>query len=208
MSILKIAREKQSKGVKLSRLEKKSIKQSEKHAAWRAKRLDALVSDLEQTGLRCAVIEERYVITCSGDVFSVTGKSQKKLSPGTKPGGYLFVGMKVGGEFKYKMVHRLVAESFIPNPQRKPQVNHLDGDKTNNQVDNLEWATPKENQMHASKNGLIPRGERHHLAKLNDDDVIYIRSCGGSCREIAERYGVCAQTINNIRLRKAWKHVK
>lgn len=69
-------------------------------------------------------------------------------------GGYKKVILYKGGRYKNRYVHRLVAESFIPNPDNKPQVNHKDGVKTNNSVSNLEWCTQSENMLHAYRTGL------------------------------------------------------
>ena len=69
---------------------------------------------------------------------------------------YAVVGISVGqGKMKRKRVHRLVAEAFIPNPENKPYVNHKDGVRYHNNVDNLEWVTPSENTQHAVNSGLI-----------------------------------------------------
>ena len=71
------------------------------------------------------------------------------LVPETTEKGYLRVDLMRNGERKHMKVHRLVAETFIPNPHRKPQANHIDGNKQNNSISNLEWVTNDENRKHA-----------------------------------------------------------
>lgn len=93
--------------------------------------------------------EGLYQVSNYGRVKSLGGKSNHKksivLKQNKDKNGYFFVILKHNGTSKYYKVHRLVAEAFIPNPNNKPQVNHLDENKQNNNVYNLEWASCKEN---------------------------------------------------------------
>ena len=102
-----------------------------------------------------------YQISTNGKVrkcYSTKNIKNKTviLKGGKFPNGYLFVSLTVSkGKYKNFLVHRLVAEAFIPNPDNKSDVNHIDGNKSNNNVENLEWCTRSENLAHALKIGLI-----------------------------------------------------
>ncbi len=91
-----------------------------------------------------------YRINKYGDIWSV--KYQNYLKGSYNP--YHSVVLVKNGKYKNKYIHRLIAENFIPNPENKPQINHKDGDKKNNSIDNLEWCTSKENIQHAHNSGL------------------------------------------------------
>lgn len=95
---------------------------------------------------------ESYLVSINGDVYST--KRHKYLTKSYN-GGYAKIIIRVDGVHHNKLVHRLVAQAYIPNPENKPQVNHKDGDKSNNNVFNLEWCTQSENNIHAFKNGLM-----------------------------------------------------
>lgn len=112
---------------------------------------------------------------------------------------------------KLKFVHRLVAGAFIGNPSNKPSVNHIDCDKSNNNVSNLEWVTRSENTIHAYDNNRIPHGENHLKSKLSDFDVIKIRelikSNNYKMSEIGHMFGVSRQTIYKIKNNLIWKRL-
>jgi hypothetical protein len=114
--------------------------------------------------------EGYYQISNQGNVRSIDrfdGVHDRKgtiIKPSLKQNGYLQVGLRMHSKRKWIGVHRLVAIHFIENPDNKPQVNHIDGNKQNNTINNLEWVTAKENQNHATKLGLrknVPKGEKH-----------------------------------------------
>lgn len=95
---------------------------------------------------------EQYEVSNTGAVRN--RKTYKTLTPQVDNKGYLRVRMSLHDCKVTAKVHRLVAIAFIPNPEDKPQVNHINGDKKDNRVENLEWVTNGENQIHAYKNGL------------------------------------------------------
>lgn len=103
----------------------------------------------------------------------IKGKNKKILSGGVKK-GYREVILVNNNVRYYKLVHRLVAEVFIPNPENKPQINHKDGNKLNNSVTNLEWCTASENMKHAYKQGLqkpLYAKENPRAKKVNQYDL-------------------------------------
>lgn len=123
--------------------------------------------------------------------------------------GYLWIKFRGNGKRRCFRIHRLVAEKFIPNPDNKPQVNHIDGNKQNNRADNLEWVTNAENQHHAAIMGLKRSGEDCPNAKLTAEQVLLIRENpdGLSLRQLAKKFGVDQTVIRNIRIGKKWKCV-
>jgi len=93
---------------------------------------------------------ENYFINKKGEIFN----KNKKLTPTKNKGGYLLINLYKNKKYYTKYIHRLVAETFITNLRSYPQVNHINGIKTDNRVENLEWCTQSENMCHAYKNNL------------------------------------------------------
>ena len=145
----------------------------------------------------------KYKIDDLGRVYS----EFKIITPYDNGHGYLAVKLWKNGKCKQHYIHRLVAEKFIPNPNNYPEINHIDGDKRNNAVSNLEWCNRKMNVQHSYDTGLKPKGEKHFKHKLTENQVAEIRAARGkiSQRELANKYGVSQTLIYSIQTNKCWK---
>ena len=154
------------------------------------------------------VIHNKYVVFKSGDVFNLHGVKMVGMIDRCGYRELILNG-------KNHRVHRLVAEAFIPNPNGFREVNHIDGNKQNNSVKNLEWVTHSENMIHAYQTGLEqPRcGEQHHAHKLTEDAVKYIkqlyvkRDKEFGAVALAKKFNVDRTTIHDIVRGKTWGEV-
>ena len=122
--------------------------------------------------------------------------------------GYLRIKLLKSGERMYFSVHRLVAKAFIPNHSNKPEVNHIDGQKLNNYVGNLEWCTSSENRVHSYRLELNKSGGEHYLAKMTNEQAIYIRNNPDNLAigDLAKKFNVNKTTISFIQIGKSYKN--
>lgn len=127
---------------------------------------------------------------------------------------YERIKISLNNRTKIYSIHRLVAITFIPNPNNYPQINHIDGDKSNNKVENLEWCTNNENMKHryeVLKKFSFPKGESCNFSKLNKEKVIEISKLikdGYKDKDIARMYNLkSTSTIIFIRQGITWKHL-
>jgi len=127
--------------------------------------------------------------------------------------GYLVVNLRWRGTGKSIRIHRLVAQMFLGYMISGYEVNHLDGNKSNNHYLNLEIVTHADNMTHATINGLTScrEGCSNTMSKLTENDVLEIRRYRNagthSCRELSLKFGVSAHSISQIANRKRWKHI-
>jgi len=148
-------------------------------------------------------INSNYYISNYGEVKNV--KTGKLLKPMVTKKGY----HRVDLGYKTYSIHRLVATEFINNESNKPQINHIDCDKSNNRADNLEWCTNGENQQHAILNNLktIYKGVEVVNHKINNDIAINIFNSNEPQRVIAKKYNVSQRLVLNIKKKRAWVHI-
>lgn len=158
---------------------------------------------------------DRFEVSTDGQIRN--SKTQKIYKTFVNKNGYEQICVSLGCQNKKKVfkIHKAIAETFISNPENKPEVNHKDGNKLNNNVFNLEWMTSSENTRHAYDNGLANarRGTDNPWAKLTEEDVRYIRehyipydSVYGA-RALGRKFGVNKNSIVAIANGKAYVNV-
>lgn len=151
--------------------------------------------------------EGYYEISNMGQVRSTSYKGIKILKPSKTKNGYLNVILCVKQIKTHKLVHRLVAETFLENPLNLEQVNHINGNKEDNSVDNLEWCTQEYNNYHAYNNNLLNRYEDRPEAKLTKEKVLSIPKLieqGATTDDLKNLFQVSRRCIDNIFEGKNW----
>lgn len=126
-----------------------------------------------------------------GFIVFEDGRIFKRLDPPVSSGGYKYVRV---GKKPYPL-HRVIASAFVPNPENKPEVNHIDGNKTNNDVSNLEWVTRKENAKHASEHGLLRKARKPTNLSVKTKIRERRLELGISQQEMAEALGVTQSAV-------------
>lgn len=154
---------------------------------------------------------DRFEVSNLGNIRRFRDKGVTYVNKKHKKKYYCIL-YKVGGKAKSAKIHRLVAKEFCSNPLCKPYVNHINGIKTDNRSDNLEWCTPKENSTHARDLGLLPssKGSLNGRALINEELVHYI--CrdyvkGLKPSEVITKYGVTRNQAIKIKCKTTWKEI-
>jgi len=159
-----------------------------------------------------------YFADNHGNVYSIRreGSSGKFLKQGKDQNGYPYYGLSVNNKYKRFFIHRIIAELFIPNPENKPFVNHIDSNKSNYSISNLEWVTHSENMKHSFDTTNRPRtskawikqqksGIRKHLRTFTDEDVLKMRGRhlnGESVYSIAKSINRNYWTVHGILIKR------
>ena len=158
-----------------------------------------------------------YGVTRCGQVKRITPRDKRAaarpaaITPFRDAKGYKLVRLYRNGHSQNVGVHRCIALAWIPNPEKKPLVAHLDGTKDNNSIENLMWANEAENAFHMIAHGTHKTGSQTSSAKLNDESVLEIRNKYRpreyTTMQLAQEYGVSNATISAVIRGQTWRHV-
>ncbi len=149
-----------------------------------------------------------YYFVCNNQWIDSKPKIVKQSNNNSKK--YWRCGIMIDKKQKHHATHRMVAETFIPNPNNLPQVNHKDGNKDNNHVDNLEWISNDDNILHAWRTGLKLKDSKFpHNTRLTENQVLEIvkLSENTSTVNLAKLFNVNDSLISNIKTGVCWSHL-
>ena len=152
-----------------------------------------------------------YYVTENGEVIGK--RFNKPMKPSINTNGYLKIDLRINNKKQTFSIHRLVAECYLDNPDNIPMVEHIDDNKLNNHVSNLEWVTDRENKDRAIQNGLYLNGVKNHKTKLTEEQVKWIRDNyipnhpEFGCRPLSKKFNLVPSSINKIINNKTWKHL-
>lgn len=153
--------------------------------------------------------DSRFEISKDGIIRNAKTKAIK--SQYVSSTGYYMITISKNNKSKPYRVHRLLANNFIENPENLKEVNHIDGNKLNNNLENLEWVTHFGNMQHAFRIGLVNNnGVKNGMSKLNETNVSEIKELlkkGVTQIKIANKYNVSRSAILKIHLKKTWKTI-
>lgn len=155
--------------------------------------------------------EGLYMVSTTGRLMAVphANKDGLEMNPTVTNRGYQVVSLYKDGLYRKSSIHRLVAQAFIPNPNGMPQVNHIDGNKLNNSVENLEWCTARQNIRHKyDVLGYRQQGIPSKRRRFTDEQVRAIRNDKRKPSVICLDYGVTRQCIADIQKGKYYKEVQ
>lgn len=153
------------------------------------------------------------LVNTNGEIFSILSGKIRKLKTHVSTFGYEICAIPIkGGKSISKRVHRLVAETYIPNPENLREVDHIDCNKLNNNLVNLEWVSSKENKRRAKENGLYDSniGENHYNSILTEDTVHKICQClqdGMRNKEVSEMFNLDKDFIAHIKRGDIWNNI-
>jgi hypothetical protein len=152
-----------------------------------------------------------YAIDLNGNIYSIKYNKKRLLKPNIGKDGYQRIKLYKCNKNKTFLIHRIVADSYLSNDSNKPQVNHINGIKTDNRVENLEWCTASENVIHSYRKGLQSKkglnGENNGQSKLDSFKVLEIFKSELDINKLSDIYNVSFATIYDIKKQRTWKHL-
>ena len=156
--------------------------------------------------------ELEYAVSDKGDIKRIKPARGavvgRLLKPYLNPSGYLYVTLSTPGAQNDFLIHRVVATAFLGKSNL--QINHKNGNKADNSIENLEYVTPSENLTHATRVLHKRRGEKHWNCRLSESDVLKIlalRNSGLTHEQIAKAFSVSRPTVSEILLGRKWQHL-